>query len=276
MLISELLLENELPKHPHNKPTSALPTAASLNDEPEELDLDDEVDSDDELEDENVNSEHDFKSNAVALGGGLYALSAWSYPDAWLGGGYSDMNMHRITSLADETDSDLGDYEHITDQDMADGRRLEVAIYNQQTQVVFRLSASAANEAVDFMPDLGSLQQTGSVTNAQMSKLKNLETIVQTWCKSVPEEFEGRPTERRWATAEKKITSLFDFGGGSFSGDDDHPERNDPNHPEFGANSDVYNKGDEEAGAAAMAKIIARRKAEKLANSSGGAGRGKR
>jgi hypothetical protein len=270
MRISELLKENELNGPQVKQPASNLPSAASIDDQPQEFDG--EVD---DTEDENVDSEREFKESAANLGDGLFALSAWSYPDAWTGGGYSDMRMHAIAALADETGSDLGDYEHITDQHIVDERRLEVAVYNQQTQVVFRLSAAAATEEIEFMPDLTTLQQTGSVTNSQMSKLKQIEATVRTWVGAVPEEFEGSPTDRRWAAAEKKVTGLFAFGGGT-SGSGDHPEQNDPNHPEFGANSDVYSAGDKQAGDEFMAKLIAQKRAEREAKATGGAGRGTR
>jgi hypothetical protein len=264
MKISELLTENQQPK----QPKSALPTAASINDAPEELEYDDEVDGQDE--EETVNSERDFMDKASALGGGMYALSAWSYPDAWLGGGYSDMNMHTIATLADETQSDLGDYESLSDSEISDGRRLEVVIYNQQTQVVFRLSASGmeGGGSVHFNPDLTTLQQTGSVTNPQMSKLKNLETLVRTWCDSVPEDVgTGEPSDRRWAAAEKKVLGLFNFGG--FSGGD---EEGDTDSSDFWAKTDAHRQLEPEHQKNVddvMAKIMARKKAQMAGSSAG-------
>jgi hypothetical protein len=85
MLISELLKENEHPKH-----KSALPKAASINDEPEELELDDELDDEDESEDDKQAAIDAFKAAGKDLGEGLYAVTI--FPDAWPGSTASEVN----------------------------------------------------------------------------------------------------------------------------------------------------------------------------------------
>ncbi len=72
MLISELLKENEHPKH-----KSALPKAASINDEPEELELDGELDDEDESEDDKQAAIDAFKAAGKDLGEGLWAIAIY-------------------------------------------------------------------------------------------------------------------------------------------------------------------------------------------------------
>jgi hypothetical protein len=79
MRISELLNENQHPKH-----KSALPTAASLNDEPQD-EFDDEVDSedgDDEVEN-TIPGLEEFKKVAAQFGPDLYSFTSMECGDAW-------------------------------------------------------------------------------------------------------------------------------------------------------------------------------------------------
>jgi hypothetical protein len=75
MKISELLLENTDDKHhKHKKPTSNLPSAASIDDEPLD-DLEDDDIEDDDDEDKQKNAIDEFKSAATDLGEGLWAVA---------------------------------------------------------------------------------------------------------------------------------------------------------------------------------------------------------
>jgi len=274
MKISELLREaQEQPRKKSAGPASQLPTA------PRAASIDD-VDSDGDEEgdgDTHGDSKHEFKSRAIGIGDGIYALSAWSYPDAWSGGGYSDMRMNAISALAADMDVQLGDYEHLSDHDMTDDRRLEVIFLNDQTDALFRLHASGANGTLEFSPSLADLQRNGMVTNAQMTKLKKIETTVRAWLNAVPEDWADEPHDRRWHSAERKVVKLFDFGGDDVDGDDD-PSFSDPNHPNSRIGVDPYERGDVEAAAAARARTIERMKARKAAKLAGtqGPGRDKR
>jgi hypothetical protein len=232
MKISELLREDDAAKPKAPKPgASRLPHAASIDDEPQ----DDGEDGDSEDRDVPVNAEREFKQDAVSVGDGIYALSAWVYPDAWTGNGYSDMLMHRITTLADELDADIGDYAGIDDQTIERDRGLEVVFYNSHTQMMFRLSASASQGSVEFTPTLMDLQQSGMITNAQLPKLKNIERTVQTWCDAVPERTavrgaRGRPNTPQWRRSESAVTKLFSFVDPGVGGDD---EMYDPESSSF-------------------------------------------
>jgi len=266
MKITELL-ETRIPKKffmPNAKEASQLPSAPSLNDEPSAVDGpgDAEVaDSEENQVDENAVG--DFKQDGISIGGGIYALSAWVYPDAWSGGGYSDILMNRISALAGELGVDLGDYEHLNDQEMADGRRLEVVFFNEQTNTMFRLSVSGSENKVEFTPSLTDLQSDGRVTNGQMSGLKRIEAVVTAWVQSVPEDWMDEPRDRRWQAAERKVVKLFTFSAPDVDGDD--PSQSDPDHPDFWQGIDTRDPGDEEAGKAGMARLIAKAKAEKAA-----------
>jgi hypothetical protein len=77
MKISELLQENELPR-----PGSKLPSAASLDDEPEELEFDDEVDGE-EVENDFEAGVNDFKNVGAEFGPDLYSFSSIEYFDGW-------------------------------------------------------------------------------------------------------------------------------------------------------------------------------------------------
>jgi hypothetical protein len=273
MKISELLREGEEdPKR--RKSSSALPGAPSIDDEPVDVERDDDG-----------NAAGEFKQDAVAIGGGIYALSAWTYPEAWTGGGSSDILMHRITTLADDLGADIGDYESTDDDAVSNGRRLEVVFYNEQTHSMFRLSASGSDGTVQFIPALADLQQSGELTGSQIAKIRSIEATVQRWCDAVPEEAavrdaRGRPNTRSWRSAEDKVTGLFDFSAADVAGDD---ELSDPNSSAFwrGLNTrpklspEIQAKSDE-----FMKQLIARKRAEieakKAAEKSAGAGRGRR
>lgn len=216
---------------------SALPTA------PRAASIDD-VEDDGEDDEGPLDSEREFKTDAVSIGESIYALSAWVYPEAWSGDGYSDMLMHRITSLANELDADIGDYEGINEQSIADDRRLEIVFYNELTKMMFRLSASGAqgSGSVEFTPSLADLQHSGMVTNVQLPKLRNIENIVRAWCDAVPESAEvddagGRPNTRSWKRAEDAVTKLFAFTDPGIGGDD---AASDPDSSEFWSGSNVY------------------------------------
>jgi hypothetical protein len=85
MKISELLQENELPR-----PGSKLPSAASLDDEPQD-ELDGEVDdTEKKIDDNQLEAIDNFKSVAKDLGHGLYAVAI--FPDAWSPDSYSEVN----------------------------------------------------------------------------------------------------------------------------------------------------------------------------------------
>lgn len=283
MKISELLNEAEQPKKksgvtpPQPATQSKLPRARSIDDEPH-----DDEQGDDGSED-SVDAEREFKQDAVGIGDGIYALSAWVYPDAWRGSGYSDMLMHRITTLAHELDADIGDYEGINDQTIADDRALEIVFYNEQTQTMFRLSASGSrgSGSVEFTPSLVDLQQGGMITNAQMPRLRSIEATVSKWCDAVPEEAAvddagGRPNTRAWRSAEDAVTKLFSFDAGDVGGDD---AASDPDSAEFWSGSDVYQEPSPEgkkAGDEYMAQLLAKKRAEREAKKTSGPGREKR
>lgn len=266
MKISELL-ETRIPKKffmPNAKEASQLPSAPSLNDEPSAVDGPGDAEVDDSEENQvDGNAVSSFKQDGISIGGGIFALSAWTYPDAWSGGGYSDTRMHTITTLARELGIDVGDYEYLNDQDMADGRRLEVVFFNEQTDTMFRLSASGDSGRIEFSPNLADLQRDGSITNAQMSAVKKIEGTVAAWVQSVPEDWMDEPRDRRWKAAERKVVGLFDFGGGDDFGDE--PEKSDPNHPSFWDGLDTRSGGDEEADARYMEELRAKKRAEKAA-----------
>lgn len=266
MKITELL-ETRIPKKfsmPSAKEASQLPSAPSLNDEPSAVDGpgDAEVaDSEENQVDENAVS--DFKQDGISIGGGIYALSAWVYPDAWSGGGYSDILMHRISALGSELGVDLSDYEHLNDQDMADGRRLEVVFFNEQTDTMFRLSASGDSATVEFSPSLMDLQQNGSVTNAQMSGLKRIEAVVNAWVQAVPEDWSEEPADRRWEAAERKVAKLF-----AFSAPDVDDGDYDMDSDQFWSKVDTHREPEPEAKAAGdklRAERMARLRAEMAA-----------
>lgn len=271
MKITELL-EGRIPRkywQPHSRSStteaSNLPSAPSLNDEPQD-ELDGE-EADDEEATVDGNAVGDFKQDAVSIGGGIQALSAWVYPEAWSGGGYSDILMHRITSLADELGVDLGDYSHLNDQDMADGRRLEIVFFNEQTDTLFRLSASGNDGRVEWSPGLSDLQADGSVTNAQMAALKRIEAAVGAWVAAVPEDWMDEPRDRRWEAAERKVVKLFSFQAPDVDGDDgDDPSESDPDHPNFWQGVDTRQdaRAPDEA-KKSMDDLIARAQARKAA-----------
>jgi hypothetical protein len=102
MKISELLKENEHPKH-----KSALPTAASLNGQPEELELDDEeLDGEEEDEEE---SEFDqdaidaFKAKAEEVAPGVWALSPQREPGFFSVGGSFDEGAAEVAQNLDKS-----------------------------------------------------------------------------------------------------------------------------------------------------------------------------
>lgn len=98
MLISELLKENEHPKH-----KSALPKAASINDEPEELELDGELDDEDESEDDSKQEAIDaFKAKAQEVAPGVWALSPSNDPGQDYRGEINDDSLSVISKLANE------------------------------------------------------------------------------------------------------------------------------------------------------------------------------
>lgn len=246
---------------------SNLPSAPSLNDEPSAVDGpqdDSQNDTDDSQNDTDENAVAQFKQDGVSIGGGIFALSAWAYPAAWSGGGYSDTRMHTITTLARELGIDVGDYEYLNDQDMTDGRRLEIIFFNEQTDAMFRLSASGDSGVVEFSPSLADLQADGSVTNAQMRAVKKIEGSVKAWVDAVPENWADEPRDRRWQAAERKVVGLFDFGSGGDVGGDD-PSMSDPHHPNFWDGLDTRGGGDEEADARYMEELRAKKRAEKAA-----------
>lgn len=278
MKISELL--REAAEEPKKKPKpSALPRAASIDDTPQDRDENDEQEDDKDVD---TDAAREFEQDAVSVGDGIYALSAWVYPDAWTGDGYSDMLMHRITTLADELDADIGDYEGINDQTIADDRGLEIVLYNSHTDTMFRLSASGSRGTVEFTPTLVDLQQGGMITNAQMPKLKNIERTVRAWCDAVPERAavrsaRGRPNTSTWRRAEDAVTKLFGFVDPGI-GDD---ESSDPESSEFWSKTSHREPSpeDKKADDDFMAALMARKRAEmaaKTAQKDAGPGRDKR
>jgi hypothetical protein len=94
MKISELLQENELPR-----PGSKLPSAASLDDAPEELEFDDEVDG--EEGDDKQKAIDAFKSKAQEVVPGVWALSPSTDPGQDWAGKIDNSALSTISDLAD-------------------------------------------------------------------------------------------------------------------------------------------------------------------------------
>jgi hypothetical protein len=125
MLISELLKENEHPKH-----KSALPKAASINDEPEELKLDGELDDGDGDTNELID---DFKKHAADMGDNLYALSAWDYyGDAINPEDDPATGPNRIASKT-LADSGINELTKVDRDSYLENARIDAAILNSDT-----------------------------------------------------------------------------------------------------------------------------------------------
>jgi hypothetical protein len=263
MKISELL-EGRIPRkywQPHANEASQLPSAPSLNDEPSAVDGNEDEFNDQDQEDVvDENAVRDFKQDGISIGGGIHALSAWTYPAAWSGGGYSDTRMHHITTLARELGADTAGIDHTGEQTMADDRRIEVAFFNEQTDTFFVMVASGASGEVEFFPDLSELQSSGGVTNAQMPTVKNIEQKVAAWAKTVPDGFEDVEPSGRWARTEAEVVKLFRMNDAS-----PDSEVDDPSHPSFWRGTNTRKPPSEEGkkrGEAGMAALMARKRAE--------------
>ncbi len=151
MKISELLQENELPRH-----KSALPKAASLDDEPEELEGDDEVDGDDGEEIEDAVNIGDLSSYAGDVGDDLWTVSALRYDG--LG---TAKNEKAVISQLNSTAKDLPELKHaINILKTANGRNGAVSsiIVNGLTgnAAVFHVEAGTEPRVMpeSFMDDL--------------------------------------------------------------------------------------------------------------------------
>jgi len=234
MKISELL-ETRIPKKffmPNAKEASQLPSAPSLNDEPSAVDGPGDAEVDDSEEntvDENAVSQ--FKSAASSLGSGLFVLSPWDYPAAWSGETADDGRMHSAVVLAGDLGFDISSIENLSDQAVADGRRIDAVFLNGQTDTMFTLQASGASGDVQWTPSLSDLQTSGGVTNPQLTKLKKIEAALVAWTDAVPSGFEGERATGAWKRAEVavlKALSLLNVGGSVPDGG-----ANDPAHPDF-------------------------------------------
>jgi hypothetical protein len=75
MRISELLKENELNGPQVKQPASNLPSAASIDDAPEELEFDGEIDGEEVGDDDKQAAIDAFKAAGVELGEGLWAVT---------------------------------------------------------------------------------------------------------------------------------------------------------------------------------------------------------
>jgi hypothetical protein len=138
MKISELLQENELPR-----PGSKLPSAASLDDEPEELELDGEEDHSDK--DELVEK---FKSHAGIMGDELYALSAWDYyGDALSPEDDPASGPNRIASGVLK-DSGIDDLTKEDRDSYLENGRIDAAILNADTGDIVTFVADPGRESI--------------------------------------------------------------------------------------------------------------------------------
>jgi hypothetical protein len=139
MLISELLKENEHPKH-----KSALPKAASINDEPEELKLDGELDDEDESEDELI---AEFKKHAASIGDGLYTLSAWDYYGDAIDPADDPVEGPNRISSQTLKDSGVGELTSEDRDSYLENGRIDAAILDENTGVIAIFVADPGTES---------------------------------------------------------------------------------------------------------------------------------
>ncbi len=158
MLISELLKENELNKH-----KSKLPKAASLDDEPQELEGDSEIDSD---SDEGLSDgAQQFVNQGGDLGSDLYTLTIYNYGDDWANVNPGTPHRSVIENAAgdDETNQAVVDaYLNQKDSEIANERMISQMIINARNGAMFAFSVGIGMKP-QFNPSAKSLVEPDQI-----------------------------------------------------------------------------------------------------------------
>ncbi len=162
MLISELLKENEHPKH-----KSALPSAPSIDDEPEELELDDEEGAESE-EDDSGNSDK-IKQVAGDIGGDLYSVTVYNTSDDFA-------RIEQITkpkwALEDFDSPAVNSYLSQSKHDISNDKTISCVIFNSRNGEFFRFDSGIATSG--FEPDLHNLVSSGIIDSDQVNVLRDI------------------------------------------------------------------------------------------------------
>jgi hypothetical protein len=173
MLISELLKENEINK-------SALPKAASINDEPEELEGDSEVDS---SEEEGLSDgAQQFVNQGGDLGSDLYTLTIYNYGDDWANVNPGTPHRSVIENAAgdDETNQKVVDaYLNQDDSEISNERMISQMIINARNGAMFAFSVGI-NAKPQFNPSAKSL-----VEPDQIPVLKSIQSAGSAYYRAV-------------------------------------------------------------------------------------------
>jgi len=166
MKISELLLEEDKSK---KKPASNLPTAASINDTPDDEDLDDV--EDDVEDDESQDDLNDLKNKMGSMGNDLYTVSAYNYDDEFSSIGPNRVIMNILTKL--DNNSAVAEYISQNNMDITDDKIISAVILNDRNGKLFAYYCGSGINR--FSPgDVTKLVSDGIIDQDQAGKLNEL------------------------------------------------------------------------------------------------------
>jgi hypothetical protein len=165
MKISELLREAE-----KKKKVSGLPSAPSIDDEPED-DIEDDT-ADDVEDDEGDDNVDNIKSIGGDLGDDLYSVTVYNTTDDFA-------NISQVTShtwkLENTKSPEVNDYLSQSDHDISNEKIISCVIYNARNGEFFRFNSG--QDGSGFTPDIHSLVGSGVVDADQVGILKNIESV---------------------------------------------------------------------------------------------------
>jgi hypothetical protein len=165
MKISELLQESELPKKSANPFPSSLPSAPSLDDEPDEVD--DELDGEED-DDSDEGAKQDaidaFKEAGTDLGEGLWAIAI-----------YPDYHKNEETKL-DAIDGLLKAFPHFNDNVLKSSvEQLFVAVFNEDSEEFESIKATPHED------DRKSSKQFENLSDGQDESMGTLYKLISRW-----------------------------------------------------------------------------------------------